>query len=350
MARSSLAEVEKVTPKQLGRVLTESVHSGVPAMVWGPPGVGKSDVARQVSESLGRRYIDIRALLLDPVDLRGIPWRDESNQTRWATPVFLPSPDEDPCLINFDELPSAPMLVQTALYQLIHDRKCGEYTLADKHERMACGNRLTDGGGVHRMPLALRRRFVHYELETDIQDWMEWASTNDIETEVMFFLQHRPHLLYDEHLNKEGVHSGGPTPRTWEFASRIVKSRRVNGKKNSKRTEDDLVLYQGAVGRACAAEFIAFLGVWRSMPHPRVVLDDPHKAPIPNEPSALLALCGSLCRYVRPETMGSLVTYAKRIRIEVAEFLISQAGRINPDVQKTRAFVQWATWNANSTS
>ena len=88
MARSSLAEVEKVTPKQLGRVLTESVHSGVPAMVWGPPGVGKSDVARQVSESLGRRYIDIRALLLDPVDLRGIPWRDEKNQTRWATPVF----------------------------------------------------------------------------------------------------------------------------------------------------------------------------------------------------------------------------------------------------------------------
>ena len=76
--------------------------------------------------------MDVRALLLDPVDLRGIPWRDSADRTRWAPPAFLP-PTDDPgrWLINLEELPSAVPMVQAALYQLVLDRKVGEYELPD---------------------------------------------------------------------------------------------------------------------------------------------------------------------------------------------------------------------------
>ena len=87
----------------------------------------------------GRQYVDVRALLLDPVDLRGIPWRDAADRTRWAPPAFLP-PTDDPgrWLINLEELPSAVPMVQAALYRLVLDRKVGEYELPEGAAPRGC--------------------------------------------------------------------------------------------------------------------------------------------------------------------------------------------------------------------
>ena len=118
----------------------------------------------------------MRALLLDPVDLRGIPWRDGADRTRWAPPSFLP-PSDDPgrWLINLEELPSAVPMVQAALYQLVLDRKCGEYELPEGASLIACGNRANDRGVTHRMPTPLASRFVHLEIRVDAVDWCSWA-------------------------------------------------------------------------------------------------------------------------------------------------------------------------------
>lgn len=77
-------------PSELASVLTVLVEARQPAIVSGPPGAAKSQVAQQVAAATNRQYVDVRALLLDPVDLRGIPWRDASDRTRWAPPAFLP--------------------------------------------------------------------------------------------------------------------------------------------------------------------------------------------------------------------------------------------------------------------
>ena len=77
-------------PSELAATLKILVEARQPVMVWGGPGCGKSEVAQQVAAEGGRAYCDVRALLLDPVDLRGIPWRDSDNRTRWAPPDFLP--------------------------------------------------------------------------------------------------------------------------------------------------------------------------------------------------------------------------------------------------------------------
>jgi MoxR-like ATPase len=90
-----------------------------PAFLWGPPGVGKSQIVAQVAASLGIRLIDIRAVLLDPVDLRGLP-TVEHGKAAWAIPAFLP--EDGAGILFLDELNAATPLVQAACYQLVLDR------------------------------------------------------------------------------------------------------------------------------------------------------------------------------------------------------------------------------------
>ena len=135
-------------------------------------------------------------MLLDPVDLRGIPWRDDDNRTRWAPPDFLPPTDSTALyLVNLEELPSGVPMVQAALFQLVRDRKCGEYELPEGASLMACGNREGDRGVTHRMPTPLASRFVHLEIKVDPSDWCEWGAANGIAPETLFFIQLRPELL-----------------------------------------------------------------------------------------------------------------------------------------------------------
>ena len=184
-------------PSELAAVLALLVEARQPCILWGPPGSAKSMIAQQVAAAASRRYVDVRALLLDPVDLRGIPWRDGADRTRWAPPAFLPpSDDSGRWLINLEELPSAVPMVQAALYQLVLDRKVGEYELPEGASLIACGNRETDRGVVHRMPTPLASRFVHLEIRVDAEDWLAWGAANGIAAEVLFFITYEPDLLH----------------------------------------------------------------------------------------------------------------------------------------------------------
>ena len=103
-------------PSELVLVLGLLVEGRQPCIVWGAPGGENSQITQQVAAAANRRYVDVRALLLDPVDLRGILWRDGADRTRWAPPAFLaPSDDPGRWLINLEELPSAVPMVQAVL-------------------------------------------------------------------------------------------------------------------------------------------------------------------------------------------------------------------------------------------
>ena len=322
-------------PSELASTLALLVEARQPVVVWGAPGCAKSQIAQQVAAQAGREYVDVRALLLDPVDLRGIPWRDSADRTRWAPPAFLPPSDADGSwLINLEELPSALPMVQAALYQLVLDRKCGEYELPEGAALIACGNREGDRGVVHRMPAPLASRFVHLEIRVDATDWCAWGAANGIAAEVLFFVSMRPELLHA--FNPQSTEKAFPCPRTWEMVSNIVHRR------GGLDPVAERALFRGTVGEAAAVEFSAFLQVWHELPHPRTVIDDPEGAVIPGNASALIALCGSLYRMADDINLGAIVTYATRLRREVGEFLVGSCIRREPALQHTQAFIQWA--------
>ena len=339
---SKIGATYSLTPGQLGNVLRQLVSIKQPAMVWGPPGVGKSDVCKAVAKELDYEYIDVRANLLDPVDLRGLPRYDsETDTTRWAHPSFLPHGEKN-YLINLEELPSAVPAMQAALYQLILDRAVGEYQLPEGAAIIGAGNRQSDRGVVHRMPTPLASRLVHLEVKPDINEWMTWATRNGIAPEVIFFLRFRPELLhlFDPDESKDSC-PAFPCPRTWEFVSNIM-----NGEARLP-IDIELPLIRGTVGEAASVEFVAFMRVWRNIPNPMRVFEDPDGAEIPTDQSALLALCGALYRKVNKKRMPAMVRYANRLRREVGTFLIDSACNRDPELKETGSFVKWVVASTN---
>ena len=324
-----------LSPAGLHDVLVAMTAIRQPVMVWGPPGCAKSDIARSVAHTTGRAYFDVRALLRNPVDLVGLPVPDhDTRQTRWYAPDFLPSDPDERSLVNLEELVSAKPMVQAALYQLVLDRRLGEYILPEGASIIACGNRASDRGVVHRMPTPLASRFVHVEVKVDVDDWLAWAACNDIAPEVQFYIQMRPDRLHD--FDPTSDEASFSCPRTWEFASNIVK--RANGFDS----DVERSVFKGTLGEASAVEFVGFLRIWRELPHPQAVLADPANAIIPENTSALLALLGSLYRVADDSNFDAVVTYSKRLRRELGAFLVGQCVRTTPTLQHSRAFIEWA--------
>ena len=348
------------TPNELKEILVGLIEAGEPAMIWGPPGIGKSDMMRQIAmqgiaawENTPMHYIDYRALQRDPVDISGVPTvkgytvdytdadgnaqRETEMRTLWATPSFLPPMrSAEKYLINLEELSAAPQSVQASLYQLVLDREVGDhYRLPEGAAIVACGNRESDKGVAYKMPKPLANRFVHLELKTDVDQWCDWALSAGIATEVVFYMRFRPDHLFN--FNPKSAENAFPTPRTWEKVSRLI----------GKFTPDlERTVIRGTVGEAAAVEFSAFLKVWRDLDDPQIILNDPKNARIPKGKSALIATCGSVARVAKADDMEAVTTYAGRLSREIGEYMVSSVVRLNEEAAYTRAYVNWCVKTA----
>ena len=233
--------------------------------IWGSPGIGKSDLVKELARITDRDFIDIRLSTLDPVDLRGLPSIDSStSQTQWIPPNFLPTEQNNPGILFLDEINAAPPSIQTAAYQLILDRKIGTYTVPANWIIIAAGNRLGDRSVTFRLPTALSNRFTHLEIEVSAEEWYQWAWKNDIDPFIIGFLRYQPELL--NRFDPETEEMAFPTPRSWAFASSFID---VRG--------EDIILYykaiQGTVGEAAAQQFLAYLKYKDRIPDPETILE-----------------------------------------------------------------------------
>jgi MoxR-like ATPase len=148
-------------------------------MLWGPPGVGKSQIVAKIAQQHGVDLVDIRLSQMEPTDLRGIPFRS-GNKVEWSIPAMLPHDQHSSGILFLDEITSAPPAVSAAAYQLILDRRLGEYKMPEGWVIFAAGNRQGDRGVTYAMPAPLANRFTHYEVEVHLDDWVHWAHSEDI--------------------------------------------------------------------------------------------------------------------------------------------------------------------------
>ncbi|MFI3271007.1 MAG: MoxR family ATPase [Pseudomonadota bacterium] len=324
-------------PSQIISALHTLLDAHQPVFLWGPPGVGKSQVVAQVAAERELALRDIRAVLLDPVDLRGLP-RIENGLALWCPPAFLPAEDDKgQGIIFLDELNAAPPLVQAACYQLILDRRIGEYRLPDGWRVMAAGNREQDKAVTHRMPSALANRMVHLDFEVNTDDWLTWAESAGMAQELVAFIRFRPKLLHD--FDPLSACKAFASPRSWSFVSKILEN------KPDKSIEYELL--RGTVGDGAAAEFMGFLNVWRELPAVDDVLSNPKTAPVPSEPTALYAICEALGAKACSENAEALVYYAQRLPAEFGVLLMREAVIHDENLVQSEAFSTWATANAH---
>ena len=115
-------------PSELYKALDARISERVPLHIWGDCGVGKTPIVAQVAANRKCEFLDIQAVQLDPIDLRGL-LRISADRAEWVPPKFLPVSEEG--ILFLDELTSAPQMTQSGCYQLVLDRKLGEYQLPD---------------------------------------------------------------------------------------------------------------------------------------------------------------------------------------------------------------------------
>ena len=277
-------------PAQLLTVLDREFTSAseghhTPVMLWGPPGVGKSDMVRQTAEHHAAAVIDIRLSQMEPSDLRGIPFRHDGF-VEWATPAILPDAARhgERGILFLDEITSAPPSVSAAAYQLILDRRLGEYQVPEGWAIFAAGNRQGDRGVTYTMPAPLANRFSHFEVETHLDDWVRWAYAHGIDERVIGFLRFRPELLFDFDPAHNPV--AFPSPRSWEFAHRGLQ-----------KFADHPAILQGTlqacVGPAAGIELHAFVGSLDKMPDLDAILAG-DTVPVPSEIDLQYAIVAAL--------------------------------------------------------
>jgi len=316
-------------PSDVAKALITCLDAKQPVCLWGSPGIGKSQIVHQTGLLTNREVRDVRAVLLDPVDLRGLPHVNGDGRSHWATPEFLPRDGQG--IFFLDELNRAVMMVQNACFQLVLDGKLGEYTMPPEWRIVAACNRESDGGGVTKMSSALANRFVHLDCEPDLDDWCKWAVKSNIEPAVIAFLRFRPELLHKFDRTEKAF----PSPRSWEFVSRIT------GQQPGKTVEFEL--FKGTIGNGAAVEYYAFLQLYRNLPSIDAILLNPTSANVPaNDIGSLFAIASALARRADVSNFRRVIQYLDRMPQEYAVMSVKDAVGRNSALTSTNEFTTWA--------
>ena len=330
-------------PSELYEALHALISERVPLHVWGACGVGKSQVVAQVATDRKCDFLDIRAVQLDPVDLRGLP-RISGDRAEWVPPKFLPLGGEG--ILFLDELTAAPQMTQAGCYQLVLDRKLGEYRLPDGWVVIAAGNPASERGVHFSMPRPLRNRFVHLDLEPDFIDWCKWALKASIRPEIIAFLRFKPALLHDPDATSDV--NAWPTPRSWEMASNVLSglAHRQQSGFFAGTTEIEAQLLEGTIGEAATTELVAFLRLFRQLPSIDEILLNPDSAPLPDEPSARIAIATALGRALTDRSIPKGIRYLDRMPTEMRVLAMRDAAARDRAITHTPEFVRFGLENA----
>lgn len=285
----SMEEVETLI-KTTCKAIWEDPNSAKtipPLLMHSSPGVGKSSIVRQCAEDLGIGFVDVRLAEMESVDIRGLPSVDsEKGEMRWNAPDFWPRDKKSRGIIFMDELTSCPKDCQVAAYEIILDRKIGEfYKVPDGWYIVAAGNKTTDRAVAMTMSSALANRFMHVEIEADPDQWVKWAQMNDVHPSVTGYIQYRPMNLFS--MEHENLERGWPSPRSWHRVSEMCKL--YGGNENLLRK----VVY-GLVGAPKGVEFMEFYKLNRQFDNVLDMMYGKIPVRIPEANDGKYALCSSL--------------------------------------------------------
>jgi len=337
--------MHQIRPTELKNEIKLNIKAGINTMIWGGPGIGKSDIPQQVADELNVTLLDFRANLFDPVDVRGVPHIAQVKETgkrftRWAVPDVFPivQRDGENGILFIDELPTAPPATQNAFLQLLLTKRIGDYELPQGWSIVAAGNRLTDSAAVYQMPSPVRNRLAHYELQANHDDWCSWAISNDLSPTLVSFIRYRTNLLYDFNPDEYAF----PTPRAWAFVDKKLKHTPDNAS-----TDKFFYGVSSLVGDGPAGEFVAFKEIADKLPDIDALIDKPSTYKQDDNPALLYALTGAVAARACDDKMSNIMKLAKKIPIEFQVILVKGCLAVDKELKSNVDVRSWIVDNAN---
>lgn len=330
--------------KKLSVAYCKMINDNVPfktfpsVMLWGAPGVGKSQAVRQIATTIeqetGKKcnVVDVRLLLFNPIDLRGIPTANaDKTLAVWLKPQIFQM-DESQKVVNIlflDEISAAPQSVQAAAYQITLDRVVGEHKLPDNCIVIAAGNRVTDKSVAFKMPKALANRLMHIEVEVNFDSWRKWAVEKGVNEKVIGFLSFRKQFLLNFDSSQDDL--AFATPRSWEAVSNILNF--IGGS-----ISQNFALICGLVGTGVATEFRSWERVYADLPSIEDIFEGKY-VPVPKETDVLYALVSSMTRYAKEHKkdlrqIDNSICYADRLPADFSVVLLKDYLSIGDDFRE----------------
>jgi hypothetical protein len=325
-------------PSQVAKSVRYLTAAHRPAFIWGPPGVGKTEVIEGVAREDQRDLIDFRLAMRDPTDIKGFPIPDAKTKTmKFFRDAELPTSGRG--ILFMDEMNSAAQATQACAMQLTLTRRIGDYVLPDGWDIIAAGNRETDRSVVQRMPSALANRFVHIDYEVDVDDWCAWALTHGVSSNTIAFIRFKRDALHQFDPKLKAF----PTPRSWVFADQIMTS----DDKLDADTQFELV--KGTVGEGEAGHYSAFIRSIADMPNIDKILLTPDTVPMVAEDklSVMHAVTTALAMRTEKNNFDRVMTYVNRMPKEFQVVYVKDSVRKDDRVCDTKAFQTWVITNAD---
>lgn len=323
-----------------------------PVMIWGAPGVGKSDTVRALAEILSevhnKKYNvrDVRLSLYNPVDLKGIPYPDkEKNITNWLKPdIFVMDESDDVGnIIFFDEISNATPSVAASTYQIVLDRQIANHKLPKNCYIICAGNRVSDKSATYKMPSPLANRLMHFEFSPSLGSWKTWAMKQDnFDRRVISFLNYKPQLLFGYTPGTDEV--AFPTPRSWAAVASLTYNREC---------QEITALIEANIGTRTTLEFMTFLKVYEKLPKISDILAG-NDVPIPSDSSIIYAISGALVSHLKEaddlddKSIDNMVKYILKMKMEfqASTFVeISNLDKLFMKLYKSESFQEWLKEN-----
>ena len=240
--------------------------------IWGAPGIGKTEILREVADELGCVVIEFHLATIEPTDFRGVPKVEnivkgsvdpKDERTVSKIPAIFPTDDGETGrggIMFFDELNRAPKMVLSAALPLCLGGAIGEYELPPHWIVVAAGNRPEDiGGAATPIEPALANRFAHVNYAPTIESWISWAiKKKHINPDLIAFLQFNKSYFHKLDPEKENQ-MNWPSPRTWDLASRKEFFKKHKDWKNKLSYDQIRNIYMPLVGGEASLAFIEYL-------------------------------------------------------------------------------------------
>lgn len=215
-----------VNVEQFVNIVEMSFHEGNrrPIFGLGKGGIGKTESIAELAKRLKIGYVDIRLLLYAETDLKGIPYPSADHMsTIWLQNNILPTVEKDGQygILVLDEITSVSRSVRTAAYQLLNERKLGEYKVPDGWMIVCLGNGEEDGGDFQGMEGNFVNRCSVFNVVPNLDAWKMWAYNHGVNYMVLGYVSWMPSHLHTYDPNSE-TDMLFASPRSWNAVSDIL--------------------------------------------------------------------------------------------------------------------------------
>lgn len=323
---------------QLKTFLIAAIPAGLPVLIKGVPGIGKTDIIKTVAKEIKQNLLIFHPCVDEPTDYKGLPALIDGKA------VFLPYNNlvdlmeaNEPTIAFFDDLGQAEPSVQKALMQIFLAREINGKKISDNITFIAATNRKQDKAGVNGLLEPVKSRFASIvELEVDHKSWIEWALQANLNIGLISFIQFRPNLLQQFAPTNDLINS--PCPRTVANLSKLM----------DLNLPDDLKyqVYSGAVGEAFTTELLAFLPIMKQLPKIENILNGNDTEP-PARIDVSFAVCAVLAKRVNEINSCNVFPYIEKMISEFQVLFVKTATKEKPEIMETREFKIWANKNSD---